>query len=248
MVGRGPVLDMFYFPSLEREPVGENKKPSFLRWLNHQAKSSTKGMRQRTRLSQTRGEDAGGRFDVAHVLAWLCACVHACTCKPNTKAMRQRARFSQTGGDDTRGFADVAHVLAWLCACAHACTCKPNTEAGVQRARFSQTRGGDARGCADVAHVLAWLCACAHACAPEGTPKLRMCWHGCARARMRALTNPTPKETSNARAFLRLGETTPEGYADVAHVLAWLCACAHACTCAQRTRVLFSAAAVAERK
>ena len=117
--------------------------------------------------------------------------------------------------------------MAWLCACMHACTCKPNTKARRQRAR-AVLRLGETT--------------------PEGTPTLRMRWHGCARARMRALTNTTPKERSNSRAFLRLGETTPKGYADVAHVLAWLCACAHACTCAQRPRFLFSAAAAAERK
>ena len=63
---------------------------------------------------------------------------------------------------------------------------------------------------------------------PEGAPTLRICWHGCARARTHALASPTPKQGYNARAVLRRGGDA-RGYADVARVLAWLCACAHAC-------------------
>ena len=57
---------------------------------------------------------------------------------------------------------------------------------------------------------------------------MRICWHGCARARTHALASPTPKQGYNARAVLRRGGDA-RGYADVARVLAWLCACAHAC-------------------
>ena len=81
-VERGAGFDIFYFPSLEREPVGGHKKASFLDRRKHQSKPNTKGERQRMHLSQTRGDDAGRRADIAHASAGTVvrtrACVHLC--------------------------------------------------------------------------------------------------------------------------------------------------------------------------
>ena len=47
-----------------------NKKASFLDRRKHQSKPNTKGERQRMHLSQTRGDDAGRRADIAHASAF----------------------------------------------------------------------------------------------------------------------------------------------------------------------------------
>ena len=61
---------------------GKITKASFLDRRKHQGKPNTKGERQRMHLSQTRGDDAGRRADIAHASAGTVvrtrACVHLC--------------------------------------------------------------------------------------------------------------------------------------------------------------------------
>ena len=156
-VGRGPILTFFIFPHWRESQWGKIKNRLFLRWPNHQAKSSTKEMRQRTRLSQTRGEDAGGRGVVVRVRAR----VHLQNQHQSKETTR--ALFSDQGRRRQRVRRRCAFVGMVVRVRARMHLQARHRSKGTTRALFSD-----------------------EGATPEGTPTLRVCWHGCARARTRA--------------------------------------------------------------